>query len=143
MESDDAGIQKKITRIVFWIWIAINNIIAGTLLGMTFLTGPSVSFSESEIYLRLVIAVLIISLIFSFITVGLTALFKKPGILRGYSYPKVFLIQLALLLIGYIVVDAIVYFFFKLYTFSKKYITESRTGFSKSPGNQPSKTSNN
>lgn len=101
--------DSSIARTVFWIWIAINNLVAGTLLGITLLTGKAEWMPISEFYLRLATYVLIVSLTFSIITVGLVALFKRPGRLKNYSYLRIFLMQLTLLIVGYLLAYASVY----------------------------------
>lgn len=100
-----------------WICLLLNNAVASCLLGITFLTGPPSHMPYYEVILRLASYVFIVSLIFSLITIGLLAFFKRFKIGLQVTYLKAFLVQMALLIGGYLIVYLFIHLRFQLNLF--------------------------
>jgi hypothetical protein len=109
MTADESKNKLSLVNFIYVALLLINNIIASSLLGAAFLTSSSRRYSFIEAHLRLALYGLIISFFFSLLTLGLTYILKRFFSLRSKNLLRVFILQLGVLFIIYIIAVVIVF----------------------------------
>ncbi|WP_158826740.1 hypothetical protein [Mucilaginibacter lacusdianchii] len=92
---------------LLWTFVVLNNLIAATLLGISFLAGPSAQTPYWRVVLGLATYVIVIAGISSLISF---LLLRKVREQQGRSKWRVFTNQFVVLVFGYLLVFFLVYF---------------------------------